>query len=52
MKFKFILTTILMCLISLKSVENNESCLKWTKWKEYKSKFSIKFYSPTFEIIA
>jgi hypothetical protein len=52
MQFKFILTKILMCLISLKSVENNKSCLEWTKWKEYKLKFSIQFYSSTLESIA
>ncbi len=49
MEFKFFLTTILMCLISLKSVENNESCLEWTKWKEYKLNFSIQFYNSTYE---
>jgi hypothetical protein len=52
MKFKYILT-ILMCLISLfKSVKNNESCLEWTKWKEYKLKYHIDFYNTSLEFIA
>jgi hypothetical protein len=52
MKFKYILT-ILMCLISLfKSVKNNESCLEWTKWKEYKLKYRIDFYNTSLEFIA
>jgi hypothetical protein len=52
MEFKFFLTTILMCLISLKPVENNESCLEWTEWNDYKLKFSIQFYNSTLESIA
>jgi len=51
MKFNFILT-ILMCSISLKSVENSESCLEWTKWQEYKLKFSIQFFNSSLESIA
>ena len=51
MKVKFILT-ILMCLVSLKFIENNKSCLEWSKWKEYKLNFSIQFYNSTFESIA
>ena len=46
MKFKYILT-ILICLIS-----NNESCLEWTKWKEYKLKYRIEFYNTSLESIA
>jgi hypothetical protein len=49
MEFKFILTTILMCLISL---ESSESCLDWTEWKEYKLNYSIQFYNSTLESIA
>ena len=41
-----------MCLISLRFIENNESCLKETKWKEYKLNFSIQFYNSTLELIA
>jgi hypothetical protein len=53
MEFKFFLTTILIwCLISLKPVENNESCLEWTEWNDYKLKFSIQFYNSTLESIA
>ncbi len=52
MEVKFILTTILMCLISLKSVENNDSCLKWTKWNDYKLNFSIRFFNLTIESFA
>jgi hypothetical protein len=52
MESKFILKTILMCLISFKSVENNESCLEWSEWKEYKLNFSIFFSNSTFESIA
>jgi len=53
MEFKFFLTTILIwCLISVKPVENNESCLEWTKWNDYKLKFSIQFYNSTLESIA
>jgi len=51
MKFKFILT-ILMCLISLKFIENNKSCLEWPKWNEYKLNFSIQFDNSTLELIA
>ncbi len=51
MVFKFILA-ISMCLISLRTVENNESCLEWTKWNDYKLKFSIQFYNSTLESIA
>ncbi len=52
MKSKYILTTMLMCFISFKSVENNESCLEWTKWKEYKLKYHIDFYNTSLEFIA
>jgi len=49
---KFILLTILMFFISLKSVENKKSCLEWSEWKEYKLNYSIQFYNSNFESIA
>ena len=50
MELKLILT-ILIALISLKSVEN-ASCLEWTDWNNYKMNFSIQFYNMTLEINA
>jgi hypothetical protein len=50
MKLKLILT-ILICLISLKCVQN-ESCLNWNAWKNYTLEFQLNFYNKTLELIA
>jgi hypothetical protein len=43
MKLKLIIR-ILICFISLKFVQN-ESCLNWNAWKDYKLKFNLSFYN-------
>jgi hypothetical protein len=37
-------------MISFKPIENQSSCLDWSKWKEYKANFSLKFYNSSLEI--
>jgi hypothetical protein len=51
MKLKLIIR-ILICFISLKFVQN-QSCLKWKAWKDYKLEFNLSFYNnETLESIA
>jgi hypothetical protein len=49
MNFQIILR-ILLCFITLKCVRN-ESCLSWSEWQNYKTKFNIQFYNSTLELI-
>ena len=51
MYFKSILT-VFMCLIFQLVYANYQSCLKWTEWLDFKSKYNIQFYNSSFELIA
>lgn len=50
MYLKIILTIITYLMIKFKPIENQSSCLDWSKWKEYKANFSLKFYNSSLEI--
>ncbi len=37
-------------MITFKPIENQLSCLDWSKWKEYKANFNLIFYNSSLEI--
>jgi hypothetical protein len=50
MYLKIILTIITYLMITFKPIENQLSCLDWSKWKEYKANFNLIFYNSSLEI--
>ena len=50
MYLKIILTIITYLMITFKPIENQSSCLDWSKWKEYKANFNLIFYNSSLEI--
>jgi hypothetical protein len=51
MRFKNILKLLICLILQLKHVEN-QSCLNLRNWLDFKSKFNIKFYNSSLELIA
>ena len=47
---KNILELLFVCLILIKLVYNNESCLRWNEWTKFKSKYKITFDNSSYEL--